>query len=66
LLPTHDSTASPDIIIRAIDSQSEATPDNPKYHRLYISGVRPWFPARISWADKPFEILIRRDLLNSR
>jgi hypothetical protein len=66
LLPSHDSTASPDVIVRAIDSQSEATSDNPKYHRLYISGARPWLPARISWADKPFEILIRRDLLNSR
>ena len=62
LLPANDSTiAEPDVIVRAID----AIPDpynNPLYERFYATGHRTWFAARISWADKPFEILVRREL----
>jgi hypothetical protein len=71
LLPADGETPegedAPDVIMRAVDELGRGgdvagTP----YTRIYYGGAWPWVKTRISWADKPFELLIRRDLIGDR
>jgi len=59
---TPEGTDAPDVIVRPVDELGRGgdvagTP----YRRIYYGGAWPWVKTRISWADKPFELLIRRD-----
>jgi hypothetical protein len=71
LLPADDQTPAgaeaPDVIVRAVDEMGRGgdvagTP----YRRIYYGGSRQWVKRRIRWADKPFELLIRRELIDDR
>lgn len=56
---------SPDVIISPVDQVgAEGDIANTPYRRIFVSGKLPWIRTSISWADKPFEILVKRDLLN--
>jgi hypothetical protein len=63
LLPADGTLTDPlpDVIVRPADAPSNG-PIDPRYERLAITGTAPRLPTRISWADKPIEILVRRDL----
>jgi hypothetical protein len=55
---------APDVIVKPIDTLEPPGPvPGTTYTRVSIRGSLPWLPTPISWADKPFEILIRQDLL---
>jgi hypothetical protein len=69
LLPADGSIpaggAAPDVIVLPTDGPApEGEVAGTPYVRRVYTGRRPWFSCRISWADKPFEALIRRDLLD--
>jgi len=69
LLPANWQAAasedSPDVIVSPVDQVGvEADVPNTLYRRIFVSGKLPWIRTSISWADKPFEILVKRDLLN--
>ncbi len=58
--PTGETTGDPataDVAVRAVDSLADLPPPPAGYRRLYIdAGQRP---SPITWANKPFEILVR-------
>lgn len=59
------SQDSPDVIISPVDQIGlEGDVANTPYRRIFVSGKVPWIKTSISWADKPFEILVKRDLPN--
>jgi len=55
---------APDVIVTPVDeiSTQAELPGTP-YTRTFITGNRPWLKNRITWADKPFEILVRREMI---
>jgi len=68
LLPADGETPegedAPDVIVRAVDELGRGGDEaGTPYARIYYGGAWPWVKTRISWADKPFELLIRRDLI---
>jgi hypothetical protein len=68
LLPANhivpDDQPWPDVIVRPVDRPSpELFDDTEIYVRMTVTARRPWFPAHITWADNPIEILIRKDLV---
>ncbi len=59
------SEDSPDVIISPVDQVgAEGDIAGTPYRRIFVSGKLPWIRTSISWADKPFEVLVKRDLLN--
>jgi hypothetical protein len=71
LLPADGETPegedAPDVIVRAVDELGRGGDEaGTPYARIYYGGAWPWVKTRISWADKPFELLIRRDLIGDR
>jgi hypothetical protein len=68
LLPA-DATApggaeAPDVVVRPVDAAGlggdvAGTP----YRRVFCRGSWPRLKTRISWADKPFELLVRREFI---
>jgi hypothetical protein len=52
---------APDVVITPVDQIGrEADLLNTPYQRSYISGKAPWIRTSIAWADKPFELLVKR------
>ncbi|HEY7115663.1 MAG TPA: glycosyltransferase family 39 protein [Tepidisphaeraceae bacterium] len=57
----------PDVIVAPVDDlRQPATIPGDRYQRTFVVGNWPWIATRVSWADKPFEILIRRDRIATR
>jgi hypothetical protein len=54
---------APDVVLRPVDELGRGgdVAGRP-YVRIFYGGGWPWVKTRISWADKPFELLIRRGL----
>jgi hypothetical protein len=68
LLPTDWQAVNaadwPDVIVSAVDEIGvEGEVVGTPYVRLFCGGGWPWLKTRISWADKPFEILVRREMI---
>ena len=63
LLPSDDVPVDVDVVISPVDEvdQRGNIPATP-YEREFVAGRWPSLKTRISWADKPFEIWVRRDL----
>jgi hypothetical protein len=58
--------AWPDVAVFPVDDVQPSGPvDGTPYVRSTILGRRPWGKARISWADKPFEIRVKSELAGS-
>jgi hypothetical protein len=51
-----------DVVLRAVDDQRVMYMGS-AYVRNFYGGAWPWIRTRISWADKPFELLVRRELV---
>jgi hypothetical protein len=64
LLPADDKqTGLADVIGFPVDEvERNGRAPGTSYDRAFIAGQWPWLKTRISWADKPFEIRVRRDL----
>jgi hypothetical protein len=59
-----DGEAWPDVMVFPVDDvEPSGEVAGTPYVRSTVLGNRPWGRARISWADKPFEIRTRRDLI---
>jgi hypothetical protein len=57
----------PDVIVTPVDEleRGSEVPGTP-YVRTAVVGSWPWLKTRISWADKPFEILVKRELMEKQ
>jgi hypothetical protein len=59
-----DGTDAPDVIIRPVDAIGRGgLVAGMVYRQIDYKGNWPWLKTRISWADKPFELLIKRSRL---
>ena len=55
---------SPDVIVSPVDEIGLAGEvAGTSYVRRFCAGEKPWIKTRISWADKPIEILVRREMI---
>ena len=62
LLPPGPSAENPDVIVRPVDVPVQSPLANPVYQRLPgLPSHGPLTP-RIPWADKPFDLLLKRHL----
>jgi hypothetical protein len=57
------SDALTDVIVRPVDALGRHAPASRAYVRINERGFEDVFPARISWANKPLEIWVRRELV---
>lgn len=54
----------PDLIVSPVDEIGiEGDVEGTPYRRIFVTGNWPWIKTRISWADKPFEILVKRAMI---
>jgi hypothetical protein len=54
----------PDLLVSPVDEIGiEGDVEGTPYRRIFVTGNWPWIKTRISWADKPFEILIKRAMI---
>jgi hypothetical protein len=60
------SEAVTDVIVRPVDVMPSNAPPSRAYRRLNGRDFDDVFPARISWADKPLEIWVRKELTADR
>jgi hypothetical protein len=53
--------AAPDVVVTPVDAigRGGVIFDTP-YRSVFVRGKWPWLKTRISWADKPFELLVRK------
>jgi hypothetical protein len=53
------------VIVRPVDAMPREAPPSRSYVRVNARSFEDVFPARISWANKPMEIWVRKDLLGA-
>jgi hypothetical protein len=60
-------TLQPDVMVSPVDElgRSGDVPGTP-YVRSFVAGRAPRLKTRISWADKPFELLVKRELASEQ
>jgi hypothetical protein len=62
LLPDDEPMAGlPELIVGPTDHPRGESPSI-RYKRVVVVGRWPWLSSRISWADKPIEVLVRGDV----
>src|SRR5260221_14373420 len=62
--PVRQAQDMPDVIVSPVDEIGvEGEVAGTPYVKIYCGGKWPWLKTRISWADKPFEILVRREMM---